>query len=81
MQYRASKTTATLTVMERDIECELAKTKILLQGLPFPIATRIDHVVEGEGIASVDDESAKSETGMGFWRSLTSALLAASLSS
>lgn len=39
---------------------------------------RIDHVAEGGEIASVEDESSKSETGMGFWRSLTSALLAAS---
>jgi ATP-dependent helicase YprA (DUF1998 family) len=35
-------------------------------------------VTEGAKIDSVEDESSKPETGIGFWRSLTSALLAAS---
>jgi ATP-dependent helicase YprA (DUF1998 family) len=45
---------------------------------PALYSTRIDHVVEGDEIASVEGDTSKSETGMGFWRSLTSALLAAS---
>lgn len=40
--------------------------------------TRVEHMTEGSEVNSVESESSKSDSGMGFWRSLTSALLAAS---
>ncbi|MBD2066737.1 DUF1998 domain-containing protein, partial [Leptolyngbya sp. FACHB-671] len=43
-----------------------------------PILFAVMHLADGEGIASVDaEDSSNQQTGMGFWRSLTSALLAA----
>lgn len=39
---------------------------------------RVEHIAEGSEVNSVESESSNSESGMGFWRSLTSALLAAS---